>query len=148
MVIDEKDLLILEQLANDSRMPTKHIAETLDIPRVTVHTRIEKLKQEGVIKQFTIIADYAKLGLPVTAFIFIEYAHNDELSQIELAEKLAEINNIFEVHLITGEWDILVKMRGKSLEEIGRIVLEQIRPMKGVTKTTTCSSFVNVKNGV
>ncbi|NHJ46415.1 MAG: Lrp/AsnC family transcriptional regulator [Asgard group archaeon] len=148
MVVDEKDLLILEQLTNDSRMPTKHIAETLDIPRVTVHSRIEKLKLEGVIKQFTIITDYAKLGLPVLAFIFIEYAHNDDSTQIDLANQIAAISNVSDVHLISGEWDMLVKMRGKNLEEIGRKVIEEIRPLKGVTKTVTCPSFVNVKNGL
>lgn len=148
MVVDEKDKQILETLAKDSRIPTKHIAEKLNIPRVTVHTRIEKLKQEGVIKQFTIIADYAKLGLPVTAFVFVEYAYNDDLTQKDLAMLIAEIDNVFEVHLITGEWDILVKIRGSTLEEIGKIVLDEIRPMKGVTKTITCPSFVNIKNGL
>ncbi|NHJ41355.1 MAG: Lrp/AsnC family transcriptional regulator [Asgard group archaeon] len=148
MVIDEKDKVILETLLQDSRMPTKHIAEKLDIPRVTVHTRIEKLKQEGVIKQFTIIADYAKLGLPVTAYVFIEYTHNENLTQKDLAQLIADIENVFEVHLITGEWDILIKIRGKTIEEIGQIVLEKIRPLKGVTKTITCPSFVNVKNGL
>ncbi|MBN1331069.1 MAG: Lrp/AsnC family transcriptional regulator [Candidatus Heimdallarchaeota archaeon] len=147
-MIDEKDRMILVELSKDARIPTKRIATILDIPRVTVHTRIEKMKQDGIIKKFTILADYEKLGLPVTAFVFVEYSYQTDVSQRILAEQIANINNVYEVHLISGEWDILVKIRGGTLEEIGQIVLDKIRTLKGVSKTITCPSFANVKNGV
>ncbi len=148
MKIDEKDKLILEELAKDARLPTKRIAANLDIPRVTVHTRIEKMKQEGVIKKFTILKDFTKIGLPVTAFVFVAYNPQDNISQQQVAEKISQMENVFDVHLISGEWDMLVKLRGESLVQIGKIVLDDIRTMKGVAKTITCPSFSNIKNGV
>ncbi|NHJ87934.1 MAG: Lrp/AsnC family transcriptional regulator [Asgard group archaeon] len=147
-MIDDKDRLILDELTKDARIPTKRIATTLDIPRVTVHTRIEKMKEEGIIKKFTILADYEKLGLPVTAFVFIEYYYQADVSQRLLAEQIAQIKNVYEVHLISGEWDLLVKIRGETLEKIGQIVLDEIRTLKGVSKTITCPSFANIKNGI
>ena len=147
MTIDDKDRMIIEELSKDARTPTKRIATNLDIPRVTVHTRIEKMKEEGIIKRFTVQLDYEKIGLPVTAFVFVLFSSDGNISQRELAEKIAEIENVYEVHLISGEWDILVKIRGQSLDEIGKIVLDKIRPMKGISKTITCPSFQNVKNG-
>lgn len=147
-MIDDKDRMILEELQKDARLPTKRIASNLDIPRVTVHTRIEKMKEDGVILGFTVITDYKKTGLPVTAFVFISVSPLEKISQKDLAEQIVEIKNVFEVHLISGEWDILVKIRGKSLEEIGKIVLNEIRPLKGVAKTITCSSFADIKNGI
>ncbi|HUT80427.1 MAG TPA: Lrp/AsnC family transcriptional regulator [Candidatus Bathyarchaeia archaeon] len=147
-MIDDKDRLILDELTKDARTPTKRIATTLDIPRVTVHTRIEKMKQDGVIKKFTILADYEQLGLPVTAFVFIEYSYQADVSQRVLAEQIAHIKNVYEVHLISGEWDLLVKIRGETLEKIGQMVLDEIRALKGVSKTITCPSFANVKNGI
>jgi len=146
--IDEKDRLILEELGKDARLPTKRIASNLDIPRVTVHTRIEKLKLEGVIKKFTILKDFKKLGLPVTAFVFVSYSPQDNVSQQAVAEKISQMENVFEVHLISGEWDMLVKLRGESLDQIGKIVLDDIRTQKGVAKTITCPSFSSIKNGV
>jgi len=146
--IDEKDKLILEELGKDARLPTKRIAANLDIPRVTVHTRIEKLKLEGVIKKFTILKDFKKLGLPVTAFVFVSYSPQDNVSQQAVAEKISQMENVFEVHLISGEWDMLVKLRGESLDQIGKIVLDDIRTQKGVAKTITCPSFSSIKNGV
>ena len=148
MKIDEKDRLILEELGKDARLPTKRIASNLDIPRVTVHTRIEKLKLEGVIKKFTILKDFKKLGLPVTAFVFVSYSPQDNVSQQAVAEKISQMENVFEVHLISGEWDMLVKLRGESLDQIGKIVLDDIRTQKGVAKTITCPSFSSIKNGV
>jgi Lrp/AsnC family leucine-responsive transcriptional regulator len=145
---DEKDRLILEELAKDARLPTKRIATNLDIPRVTVHTRIEKMKEEGVIKKFTILTDFKKIGLPVTAFVFVAYNHQDNITQQAVAEKIAQLKNVFEVHLISGEWDILVKLRGESLDQIGQLVLNDIRTIKGVAKTITCPSFTSIKNGV
>lgn len=148
MKIDEKDKLILEELAKDARLPTKRLAANLDIPRVTVHTRIEKMKLEGVIKKFTILKDFKKIGLPVTAFVFVSYNPQDNVSQQVVAEKISQMENVFEVHLISGVWDILIKLRGESLDQIGKLVLDDIRTMKGVAKTITCPSFSSIKNGV
>ncbi|MFW9924477.1 MAG: Lrp/AsnC family transcriptional regulator [Candidatus Thorarchaeota archaeon] len=147
MNYDEKDKIILDKLVEDSRIPTKRIAQDLDIPRVTVHTRIEKMKEEGIIKQFTTVIDYKKIGLPVTAFVFISFSPAGNLTQKDLAEKIAKIKNVYEIHLITGEWDILIKIRGESLDQIGNIVLNEIRILPGVAKTITCPSFMSVKNG-
>ncbi|HUU77437.1 MAG TPA: Lrp/AsnC family transcriptional regulator [candidate division Zixibacteria bacterium] len=147
MTIDGKDKLILDELTKDARIPTKRIAANLDIPRVTVHTRIEKMKQDGVIQQFTVVTDYKKIGLPVLAFVFVSFTPYEKLTQQELAETIAKIDNVYEVHLISGEWDILVKIRGESLDQIGMIVLEKIRMLDGVAKTITCPSFSSIKNG-
>lgn len=146
MTVDEKDRLILSELRKDARKPTKHIAESIGIPRVTVHTRIEKMKERGVIKQFTVLTDFEKLGLPVTAYVFVSFSSNGEVSQRQLAKDIAKITNVYEVHLISGEWDILLKVRGESLEQIGQIVLDELRPMKGVDRTITCPCFSVVKN--
>ena len=147
MTFDEKDRIILDELLKDARAPTKHIAEKIDLPRITVHTRIEKMMEEGIIKQFTTIIDYKRIGLPITAFVFISFSPSGKISQSDLAKKISEIENVSEVHLITGEWDILVKIRGESLEKIGMVVLDEIRNLPGVAKTITCPSFSNIKNG-
>lgn len=148
MPVDDKDKLILQQLRDDARMPTKRIATNLDIPRVTVHTRIEKMKDDGVILGFTVLTNYNKIGLPVTAFVFANFSADANLTQQQLANRIAELPNVYEVHLISGEWDILIKLRGESLEKIGKIVLDQIRPIKGVAKTITCPAFSTIKNGL
>lgn len=137
--------MILRELLIDSSRSISEIAGELELPRTTVQERIQRLVSKGVIKRFTIQQDYAKLGKPVTAFILISFLPSSGISQRQAAERLAEIPDIFEVHVISGEWDILVKARGETLQTIGELVTEKIRNVKGVERTLTCASFLSVK---
>jgi Lrp/AsnC family leucine-responsive transcriptional regulator len=145
MPLEERDEMILRELRIDSSRSISEIAVELELPRTTVQERIQRLVSKGVIKRFTIQQDYAKLGKPVTAFILISFLPSSGISQRQAAERLAEIPDIFEVHVISGEWDILVKARGETLQTIGELVTEKIRNVKGVERTLTCASFLSVK---
>lgn len=146
MMVDEKDLAILRELKSDSRRSTNQIANALGIPRATVHERIKKMGQKGVIKGFTVVSDYAQLGMPVTAFILVSFLPTHSVSQRDLANRISKLEGVFGVHLISGEYDIMVKMRGKSMESIGSLVIDEIRGMEGVGGTLTCVSFSTVKD--
>ena len=144
-MLDEKDSSILEELTKDSRKTTKAIAKELDIPRATVHDRIARMEKKGVIRKYTAIPDYREVGLGVTAFILTQFDHSSGTSQRETAEEIADIPGIFEVHLISGEYDMLLKVRGASMEDIGQLVVDRLRDIKGVARTLTCASFATVK---
>ena len=143
-----KDESILQMLRLDSSKSVSEIATELQLPRTTVQERIKRLVHLGVIKRFTIQQDYSKLGKPVTAFILVSFLSGSGVSQRQAAERIAEIPDIFEVHVISGDWDIIVKARGSSLESIGELVLDKIRNVKGVERTLTCASFVAVKETI
>lgn len=144
-MLDEKDRTILEELMKDSRKTTKAIAKELDIPRATVHDRIVKMEQNGLIKKFTAVPDYGQLGLGVTAFILVQFSSQEGMSQRETAEEIADLRGIHEVHMISGEYDMLLKVRGASMEEIGKLVIDKLREVKGVARTLTCACFTTVK---
>jgi DNA-binding Lrp family transcriptional regulator len=145
-VIDQKDLAILRELEIDSSRSTKAIAKTLSMPRATVHERIRKMREKGIIRGFTVIPDYSKLGEPISAFILVSFLPNSFVSQRELAKKISELEGVREVHLISGEYDILLKVRGKSMEDIGSLVIDRLRQIEGVGRTITCASFATVKD--
>ncbi len=144
-MLDEKDRSILEELINDSRKTTKAIAKALDIPRATVHDRIARMEKREVIRRYTAVPDYSQLGMGVTAFILAQFDHSEGRSQRETAEEIADIPGIFEVNLVSGEYDILLKVRGPSIEEIGNLVVDRLRDVEGVARTLTCASFSTVK---
>lgn len=143
--MDEKDSAILEELMKDSRKTTKAVARELDMPRATVHDRIVKMEQKNVILRYTAIPDFALLGLGVTAFILVQFGPEKGLSQRDTAEDIAMLPGIFEVHMISGEYDMLLKVRGSSMEEIGKLVIDRLRDVKGVARTLTCACFTTVK---
>jgi Lrp/AsnC family leucine-responsive transcriptional regulator len=144
-MLDEKDSAILDELMKDSRKTTKAIARNLRIPRATVHDRIVKMEQRGVIRRYTAVPDYDQLGLGVSAFVLVQFEPEDGVSQRETAEEVASIPGIYEVHLISGEYDILLHVRGSSMEEIGRLVIDRLREVKGVSRSLTCACFTTVK---
>jgi Lrp/AsnC family leucine-responsive transcriptional regulator len=67
------------------------------------------------------------------------------VSQKKLAQEIAKLPEVVEAHLITGEWDILVKVRSDSMQSVGSLVVDKLRMMEGVGKTMTCVSFAAVK---
>lgn len=148
IMIDEKDDVILAELKKNARNSTKNIATKVNIPRVTVHDRIQKMIERGIIKSFNVTIDYKKIGLSTEVFIFVSFLFNPEVSQRELAKRIAQLPGVSEVHIISGEYDLLLKIRGKSLEEIGKLVVDKLRQLKGVGRTLTCACFETVKEEI
>lgn len=144
-MLDEKDSAILEKLIEDSRKTTKAIARELDIPRATVHDRIVKMEHKKVIRRYTAVPDYVQLDQGVSAFILVQFESDSGISQRDTADEIATIHGIYEVHMISGEYDMLLKVRGASMEEIGRLVIDKLREVKGVARTLTCAVFTTVK---
>jgi len=147
-MLDEKDEIILGELRKDGRMSTVDIAKRTGLPRVTVHERIKRLKERGVIKHFTVMVDHSKTGRPATAFVLVTYDPHQEVTQRKLAERLAKLDEVYEVHILAGEWDLLLKVRGDSVEGIGRLVVDKLREIGGIGRTVTLTCFSSVKEEV
>lgn len=144
--LDQVDLEIIEYLMNNGRERITKIADDLDINRVTAAERIEKLEKKGVIERFTIKLNYEYLGINVLAFVFITYEKTTEMSQRELAAKVSLIDGVEEVHLIAGEFDIIAKVRARTLRELGEKVINKIRSFPGVKGTYSHVVFETVKD--
>ncbi|AEH24999.1 Lrp/AsnC family transcriptional regulator [Pyrococcus yayanosii] len=144
-ILDEIDKRLLEELKRNARENIASLSKKLGIPRTTVHYRIKRLIEEGIIERFTIKPNYKKLNLGTTAFILVRYDPDSGLTQREVAEQIAKIPGVYEVHIIAGEWDLLIKVRAPSAEDIGKIVIDKLREIKGVGQTVTMVSFVTVK---
>ena len=145
IMFDKKDQVILKELKKNSRNSTKKIATNVDIPRVTVHDRIQKMIKNGIIKSFNVSIDYKKIGLSTEVFIFVSFLPNVDISQRDIAKRISRLLGVAEVHIISGEYDLLLKVRGSSLEEIGKLVVDNIRKLKGVGRTLTFACFETIK---
>jgi DNA-binding Lrp family transcriptional regulator len=144
-MIDAKDGKILDELMRDGRKSVVEIANELDLPRATVQERLKKMVAVGVIKKFVAIPDYSKIGRQVMAYVFVTFSGGGGLSQRKLAEEISKIPGVYEVSVISGEWDILLKVRAGSVEEIGSLVVDRLRATRGIEKTETCVAFQTIK---
>ena len=109
--------------------------------------RIKRLEERKVILGYTATINYAALGQGVVSFVMASFTPASGTSQKEVARRIARLNGVEEVHVISGEWDILAKVRGRSIEAIGDLVLEKIRTTPGVARTLTVTAFANIREG-
>jgi DNA-binding Lrp family transcriptional regulator len=146
-MLDAKDRSILALFVEDGRRSVVDIANLLDVPRATVQERMQRMLRSGTIRKFVAIPDYSKLGEGVTAYVLVSFTNDENVSQDVLADQVSRIPGVFQVSLISGEWDILLKVRGSSVEQVGKLVVEKLRMMNGIEKTQTFFSFKEVKEG-
>jgi Lrp/AsnC family transcriptional regulator, regulator for asnA, asnC and gidA len=144
-MLDDKDSKILAMLVRDGRRPVVEIARETGLPRATAQERLKRLVRTGVVKKFTVMPDYSKLGKEVLAYVLVSFSREGNISQRTLAEEMAKMPEVYEIALISGEWDMMLKVRGSSVQEIGRLVVDRLRMMKGIEKTQTCLSFQTIK---
>jgi Lrp/AsnC family leucine-responsive transcriptional regulator len=146
--LDEKDFAILDALRKDARQTIAELSNMLGIPRATVHERIVGLRKSGVIQRFTIAQDYKKTGLPTLSFVFAEYDRGAKADQHQVSQAIAKIPGVLGVYIVSGEWDILIKIRGKSIEDMGMIIIDRIRNTPGVLKTYSMTCYEVAKDEV
>ncbi|MEM2127119.1 MAG: Lrp/AsnC family transcriptional regulator, partial [Candidatus Bathyarchaeia archaeon] len=135
MELDEKDIEILRLLQRDAKMSVKEISERLDSPVTTVYSRIKRLEDLGFIRGYTALLDASKLGRGTTAFILASFTYRapgieKTLDQRQIAREVARFPEVQEVHIITGDWDILIKVKDRDVASIGRFVIDKLRTVE------------------
>ncbi|MDR1993654.1 MAG: Lrp/AsnC family transcriptional regulator [Nitrososphaerota archaeon] len=147
--LDEKDHAILILLQENSKLTANQIAKKINIPLTTVFAKIKRLEDHGIIKQYRAILSPQKLNLSTLAFILasVSYSKTNEhqITQRDVAEEIARLPEVQEVHIIAGDWDLLVKVRAENVEVIGKFVVDKLRRIKGLDKTLTCMAFETIK---
>ena len=122
--MDDLDRRIVAILAEDGRTPYREIAERTGVATTTVHQRVRRLTEQGVIAGTRIIIDWEAVGLPVTALVSVEAPGDIPLADV--AESIASIPYIQDCRAVTGEFDLLLTVRARSSDHLGSI-LESIR---------------------
>ena len=133
--LDEIDKQILGMLLDDSRKPLSHISQEVGISSPAIRERMRKLEQEGIIKGFSTIVDYKKLGLGLTAFIGLNMDES-KCCQEDVFFELEKIPRVLEAHFTNGEEDILVKVVTENTETLVDL-LGQMNAIDGVNRTKT-----------
>lgn len=131
--LDHVDKKILELLQENAKMPYSQIASQVGISEATVHLRIKKLVNAGVIKRFQAIVDPEKIGKKVTAIIAV-VATPQKYAQV--LQELEKIEDIYEIYDVTGEYSTILKVRVKSKEDLAKLI-DQVGSIDGVESTKT-----------
>ncbi len=127
--MDQTDKMILDALSENSRTSISDISKKTGIPNSTISNRIRKLEQNNVIEQYTTILNPEKIGVNITALIIIQ-TETEKHEHVEI--ELPKLEQVSQVYSISGEYDILIKLWAKNLEELNDIINSQIRTIDGI----------------
>jgi len=148
--LDEKDVAILSLIQESSKLTARQIAQRINAPITTVFAKTKRMEELGIIRDYRAVLAPEKLGSGTAAFILASVSYRAKaddvpVSQRAVAEKIAKFPEVQEVHIITGDWDLLIKLRAESVESIGKFVVDKLRLIQGLEKTLTCMVFETVK---
>lgn len=136
--MDDKDIAILKELQNNSRIPTKDLACMLEISAEDVEKRIAALKAAGILRSCTAVIDYSVLGDDnVMVVLSLKVTPEKGFGYDGIAEKISRFPQVESVHLLTGTYDFQVTIHGRTMTEVSRFIAEQIASIDGVRETMT-----------
>jgi Lrp/AsnC family transcriptional regulator for asnA, asnC and gidA len=130
--LDKIDKKIIEMLQEDSRKAFVEIAKELGVSDPTIHVRVKKLQEAGIIEKFTAVLAPAKVEKGVAAFIEINIKPN---TIEEVIRNLIRLDELLEIHETYGDYDIIAKIRAKTNEDLRDIVAKEIRTIPNIVNT-------------
>jgi Lrp/AsnC family leucine-responsive transcriptional regulator len=135
--MDAIDKKILRALSRQGRLTNAELAEEVGLSASPCWTRVKRLEQAGVIRGYAALLDQGALGLPDTVFIEVMMERHDEehLRRFEAAVK--DIPEILECHLVTGEYDYVIKAAVGGTVGYERLLRDKLYRLPGVRHTRT-----------
>lgn len=141
--VDDVDIKIVEFLRRNGRASYREIAEKLGVGVATVYKRVKRLENLGVIRGYVAIIDESKLGKNIVGYIGLEVRPADTK---KVLEELLKIDEVVEIATVTGTFDVLVKVRVRSLDELWNFIYVKTPKIKEILKTTTMIAIDVVKD--
>ena len=120
------------------------IAKKLSQPSTTIHYNIKKLEKEGAIKSYKAVFDYKKIDEGFCVFVLINLAPEEYTDPDRIAKELTKYHEIESVDILTGDWELMLKIRVKDQDAYYDIV-KTVLSRKGIAKVKTLTSLKQLK---
>ncbi len=136
--LDDVDHQILDVLIENARTPFTDIAKKLNVSAGTIHVRVKKMEDAGIIKGATLTVDYQKMGYSFISHVGIFLSKTSKIRQV--LKDLKKIPNVTIAYITAGKYNIFCKIRAKDTNHAKEIIFE-IDDIDGVTRTETMISL-------
>ena len=137
--IDKTDLLIIQQLMQDATISYAELGKKLFVSAGTIHVRIKKMQEAGIISGLRSHIDLKKLGYDVIAFVGI-YLEKSSLYDA-VARDLKKISEIVRLNYTTGNYSIFAEIVCKDIAQLRAILHDELQKIKGIERTETFISL-------
>lgn len=133
MGVDDLDKRILKELLMNSKRSYRQLADELGIAPGTVLKRIKEMESTGVIKGYSAVVDYSKIGSYMIALVEI-ISSGGKLE--EMGKKISKLDNIYGVYETTGSPDVIIIGKFNDTDELGKFA-RYLLSMPSVSRTNT-----------
>jgi len=137
--LDELDLQILDLLIKDCRTPYLEIARICHVSGGTIHVRMKKMEDLGIIKGSRILLNLPKLGYEVCCFVGIYVGKTSSFNTV--FDEMSTINEVVELHLTTGNYSMFAKIVCTNISDLQDVLLNKINNIDGIERTDTFVSL-------
>lgn len=137
--LDELDLQILELLIKDCRTPYLEIARICHVSGGTIHVRMKKMEDLGIIRGSRIVLNLPKLGYDVCCFVGIYVDKPSSFAKV--FDEMSKIKEVIELHLTTGDYSMFAKIVCSNISDLQDVLLNKINNIDGISRTDTFVSL-------
>lgn len=131
-LVDEIDIKIIDALSKDSSITFLKLSKQIGVSDATVHQRVKRLREAGIIGKFTITVDNSRLGYGYLGYVGINLKG---VFTETIIHDLSSIDEVLEVHEIHNTFDLFIKLRAKSIDDLRNIVENKILQLPYEMKT-------------
>jgi Lrp/AsnC family leucine-responsive transcriptional regulator len=141
--LDAIDLRLLLLLTRDARLSQRSLARELGMSAPAIAERLARLERQGVITGYGVRIDWGALGYQTTVYLTITAMQGYQ--QGEIMEELAAIAEVDEVRLMTGAFDMLVRVRVRDDSHLRDLLMDRIWQIEGIQRTETSISIAEMR---
>jgi Lrp/AsnC family leucine-responsive transcriptional regulator len=146
--LDLIDRKILSALRIDGRLTMGELAEKVGLSQSPCWTRVKRLEASGAIQGYVAVLDHKTMGVPNVVFVEVTLDKHDEKTLEAFGNALAQIPEIIEAHLVTGEYDYLIKVAVAGTEHYERLLRESLYRIAGIRHTRSTFALRALKRAI
>ena len=140
--LDKLDLQIIHEMMHDAEVPYAELGKKLFVSGGTIHVRIRKLEEMGVVKGKKITVDIKLLGFDITAFVGVFLEKSSLYDTV--AKELEKIPQIVRLNYTTGNYSMFLEIICKDINELRTVLHDNLQKIKGIERTET---FISLDEG-
>ena len=143
--LDRTDKRILECLQNDGRISNVQLARKVNLTPTPCIERVKRLERQGFIRGYTAILNPELVNASLLVFVEIDLAHKSPDAFRKFREEARKLPEIMECHLVSGNFDYLIKARVRDMKSYRELLGEKILSLPGVNGSRSYVVMEEVK---
>lgn len=146
--LDRVDRKILSALRSDGRLTMAELADKVGLSASPCWARLKRLEASGTIEGYVAVLDHKAIGVPNVVFVEVTLEKHDEKMLKQFGDALAQIPEVMEAYLVTGDYDYLVKVAVAGTEHYERFLRESLYRIAGIRHSRSTFALRALKKAI